>query len=226
MTQTVRPVRPSPVQLNGSGAGSKRVRSQSRGRVVVAVVGLVVLAVSWAAFEALVPKTAHARVLLVATRSIRAGQVVGSGDVRAVSVASSQFAGVPATERAEVVGHMAGLDIGSGQLLVAADLGGAPGPGVGESVVGMALAAGRLPAGLAPGDTVDVVDTPGASSQGGASAPGAVVGAELTSGRVLSVGPSADGTTTLVSVVVPTSAADSVAVASAAAAVSLIWVPR
>ena len=229
MTQTFRPISSPPVQINGSGPPGKRARSQRRARVAVAAAGVAVLVLALVLFEALLPKTANQHPVLVATRSIRSGEVIGPADVRVVSVASAQLAAVPASRRAQVVGHTAGLDIGAGQPLVAEDVGGAPGPGPGESVVGVSLAGGRFPGGLGAGDSVVVVDTPGTGSTTGSAAEAALAsgpGTELASGRVLGLARSSDGTRTEVALVVPAAKSDAVAAASATDSVSLVWVPR
>jgi hypothetical protein len=186
-------------------------------------VGLVMLALAVGLFAVLTPTAPQSRPLLVATRTIRAGEVISGSDVKAVSVASSQVSGVPASRRDQFVGRTAGLDIGTGQPLVEADLGGGPGPGPGEAVLGLSLADGRFPSTLSVGDAVVVVDTPTATSSGSTpSAPGV----ELASGRILSVSRSGDGTHTDVSLIVPTSRSDGVAAASAADSVSLVWITQ
>jgi hypothetical protein len=213
--------------MNGASRSTARSRRQPRGRLAVGAVGLLVLALAVAVFEAMVPKAPGSRAVLVATRSIRAGEVMGAADLKALAVASSQLAGIPASSRDRVVGQRAGLDIGAGQALVDADVGGAPGPGAGEAVVGVSLADGRFPNGLAAGDTVVVVDTPGS---GAANQPVATTksgpGVELAAGRVMNVVRTTDGTRMNVAMIVPTSTADAVAAASASDSVSLVWVTR
>lgn len=229
MTQTLRPAAPVSAQFNGNGgvgpAQQRRRRVQSR--VGVVVLGLVVVAMAVLLFESLVPKTPQAHEVLVAVRQIRAGAVIGPSDLGAVSVASSQLRGIPVSDRDRVVGQTAALDVAAGQALVTADVGGGAGPTAGQAVVGLSLEAGRLPVGLAVGDTVVVVLTPGSASGSLAAVPGPPSGGtELGSGRVLTVGPSADGTRTNVSLVLGTASADAVAATSATDSVSLVWIPR
>jgi hypothetical protein len=185
---------------------------------------LVTLALSVVAFEALVPRAPESHDVLVATRSIRAGEVIGAGDVKAITVASSQLQAVGAASRQQVVGRTATLDVAAGQPLVDADLGQSSGPGPGNAVVGLSLSDGRFPGDVATGDTVVVVDTPAAA--GGSSTPATGPGVELASGRILTVARSSDGTKTEITLVVPTSLSDAVASASAADSVSLVWVTK
>jgi len=223
MEQALRVRGPSPTQSNGSAlAAPGGKRTQSRGRLVAAVTGLVVLALAWLVFDSLVPAAPRSRPLLAATVSIPAGQVITQGDIQVVTVASSGFAGIPSSSATLVVGRRAGLDIGPGQLLVQADVGGTAGPAAGESVVGLALPDGRFPVGLSAGDSVVVVDTPPAA--GGTDAAAGTAPMELAAGRVLTVGRSSDGSSTLVSLVVPAAGANGVTLASAADSVSLVWV--
>lgn len=227
MTQTSWVARPTWPQLNGTGPGTvARPRAPRRGRLVVGAVGLVVMALAVVVFETLVPRAPHSRDVLVASRSIPAGEVITANDLKAITVASSQLAGVPASSRDEVVGRTAGLDIGGGQPLVPSDIGGSPGPGPGEAVVGVSLADGRFPAALVAGDTVVVVDTPGSTGAAPVGATAATPDVELASGQVLSVAGSSDGTSTDVALVVPMAASDAVAAASATDSVSLVWVAQ
>jgi hypothetical protein len=224
-----RPPKPAgnAAHMNGARPSATRSRPQPRGRLAVGAVGLLVLALAVAVFEAMVPKAPNSRAVLVATRSIRAGEVMAAGDVKAVTVASSQLAGIAASRRDRVVGQRAGLDIGAGQALVDADVGASAGPGTGEAVVGASLADGHFPNGLAAGDTVVIVDTPGSGTANqpvAATKPGP--GVELAAGRVLNITRTPDGTRMNVAMVVPTSTADAVAAASASDSVSLVWVPR
>jgi hypothetical protein len=200
-----------------------------RGRLLVGVAGVALVALAVATFESLVPQAPHSRQVLVAARAIRAGQTIGGGDLAVMTVASANLTGVPVSERDRVVGRTAGFDVAPGQPLVPADVAGAPGPGSGEAVVGLSLAAGRLPDGLTPGDVVVVVDTPARSAASATAATGAAPSGgpvELATGRVFSLGRSPDGTRTDLSLVVPAGAADGVAQAAAADEVSVAWVSR
>jgi hypothetical protein len=237
MTQTLQPAPPRPAHANGTdSAVAQQLRRRRQGRAAVAALGLVALAMAVLVFEALVPQAPHSRQVLVAARQIRAGQVIGRSDLAVMTVASSQLNAVLSADRDQVVGRTAGFDVAPGQPLVPADVGGARGPAPGEAVVGLALGGGRLPDGLAAGDAVVVVDTPGSAGGAGlgasqsASSPVSSAasnkGAELGSGRVLSVGRSPDGTRMDVSLVLPATSADAVAEAAAADSVSLLWVSR
>jgi hypothetical protein len=208
-------------------AEARRVRRRSQ--LPLLAVGVVLLGLSAAVFAALVPRAAHVRAVLVAARPIRAGQTIGGGDLRVVELASSGVTGVPVGDRARVVGRVAAFDVAAGQPLVAADVGGAPGPSAGEAVVGVALLPGRLPDGLAAGDNVVVVATTAPAGSVVPSLGGQASGlgsGELARARVLAIGLSPDGSRTDVSLVVPAGSADGVAEAAAVGGVSVVWVAR
>ena len=208
-------------------------RRRRQGRAVLIVVGVGLLGGALAGFELLVPQAPQAHSVLVASGPIRAGQVIGAGDLRAATIASSQVTAIPVTSRDQVVGRTAAFDVAPGQPLVRADVGDAIGPSAGREVVGVFLAPGRFPDGLVAGESVVVLNTPGSQATGsGSGAPPSVNAspagsvAQLATGRVISVALSADGTHTKVSLEISPASADAVASASASDAVSLVWVPR
>ncbi len=197
------------------------------------VVGVALLGAALAGFEVLVPQAPQAHSVLVAAGPIRAGQVIGGGDLRAATIASSQVTAIPATSRDQVVGRTAAFDVAPGQPLVQADVGDATGPTAGRVVVGVFLPPGRFPDGLAAGETVVVLNTPGSQGAGSGSTPPAPANAspaasvaQLATAKVVTVALAADGTHTKVSLEVPAASADAVAASSASDSVSLVWVPR
>jgi hypothetical protein len=211
-----------------AGPGTER-RPYRRRRLPLVAAGLVLVGLSVAVFAALVPRAPHARAVLVAARPIRAGQAINPGDVRVAELASSAVAGIGVAERGRVLGRLAAFDVAPGQPLVAADVGGPPGPAPGEAIVGVALAPGRLPDRLAVGDSVVVLSTPAAGPGGAGSAGGQPAGSapgELARARVFALGSSPDGSRLDVSLVVPAGSADAVAAAAAAGSVSVVWVAR
>ena len=228
MTQTIQTPPLGRAQTNGSGDSSalQLRRRRRKSRAVLAVVGLALLGGAVSIFETLVPRAPHTQSVLVAARPIRAGAVIRGADLAVADLASAQVSAVPITERDGVVGHTAAFDVAPGQPLVAADVGAAPGPAPGEAVIGLSLAAGRLPDSLAPGNVVIVVATAGRPAAGASATSGAGGSAELARGRVFAVGRSPDGTRTDVSLVLPAVVADGVAQAAALDQVSLLWVNR
>jgi Flp pilus assembly protein CpaB len=172
--------------------------------------------------------------VLASSQSLAAGHILEPGDLRVVDVSTDGGLGflLAATE-SSVVGRPLAVPVGSGAPLVSSDLGSPPATGRGEAVVGVLCKAGQYPPSLAPGDTVEIVDTgvgtasatAGAGLSAGAPAGSSPIG--LLTATVLGIDAPTDTATvgTVVSLRVSASDAPSVARAAAAGRISLILVP-
>lgn len=153
--------------------------------------------------------------VLVASRAIEAGTVIGAGDLRVAELAgAAELDTLPASFRDELVGATAISDVRADAVLSGGMFSeGAP-VGPGEAVVGVVLEPGAVPVPrLRPDDTVEVVRLGGGTGEGAAT--------PLTRARVLAVRAVSESTPTrAVSLVVP--GGDAVAVADAAGA-GRIW---
>ena len=167
-----------PLSAQGAGRGSR-----SWGVVLLAsllVVGSGLAVAAWGL-------NAGDRVSVVAIgTNIAKGQEVSRSDLVSVSVAGLPDA-VPIADVDQVVGEVAATDLLAGQVLTANLVTpSAVVPAEGEATVGLALDPNRVPAGLVPGDLVDVVAVPSADS--GAVQPGTATPQVLaTSAEVLVV---------------------------------------
>jgi hypothetical protein len=107
--------------------------------------------------------------VLAVARPVPAGATIRDADLRVVRVVPG--AGVEVVteaERATVVGGTATVPLVAGALLAPAHVGAVMWPPAGESVVGVPVAAGRMPAGLSTGSRVSVlVRADGAPGQPG-----------------------------------------------------------
>jgi hypothetical protein len=164
--------------------------------------------------------------VLVLTRSVDAGHVLASSDLRSANVSSGGGVGtVPAASEASVVGRTLAVPVAAGSLLNPEALGSGRALRAGEAMVGLALKPGTFPSSLAPGDHVRVVDTTSASSTSGTAPPrDATVGA---TGVVMAIGASAsagDGAA-VVSLRLQDGKADGVAQLAAADHASLVLIP-
>lgn len=134
--------------------------------LAVALVGAGILA-STAVYSA----TNHRVPVLVAEANVPAGALITVSDIGTVSV--SVGAGVqviPASQKSQVVGQVAGTTLHPGMLLTAAELATQRPPDHGQVLVPLPVRPSALPAsGLLPGDQVLVVATPGAQGQAGAA---------------------------------------------------------
>ena len=181
--------------------------------------GVLLIAVCAFGIRAWALNVGHRTQVLVVARPVQAGSVIKASDLTTAGVsADHSVAGLPASAASQVVGKVAADNLVPGTLLVRAEVGGGPLVRPGSSVVGLDLKPGMFPAALQVGDPVAVVSTPTQASSGGG---GTVMVARAT---VFSLATSPDGTSTLVSVVVPSGQASAVAAAAAQDAVSLVWI--
>lgn len=217
-------------------------------RSMLTVVSALVVLASVAIFSGLYSSADHQVAVVMVTRAIEPGQRITAGDLGSVGVSTSGgLAPIPVADASELSGTWAKEAIPAGSLLTLADVTSARPLTGGAAVVGLALKDGQLPSGgVAPGDHVMIVLTPGAGSvlpttgsvDGTSEATGGAVGsggADGTSGVLVANAavfgvdlPSANsssGAAELVSVEVPTTLAASVATAAAADQVSVVLLP-
>ncbi|MBW3069593.1 MULTISPECIES: SAF domain-containing protein [unclassified Actinomyces] len=144
---------------------ASRLPSAPRERRPLLAALAVLLIVGGALLAGLLATRADHRVeVLVAARTVRAGQVITDEDLASTPVSSTLGTLIQATQAEQVIGHTARVEIAEGQLLDTSQLLTSPLPGAGSQVVGVSLESGRFPAGgLAAGDVVDVVDINGGS---------------------------------------------------------------
>ncbi|MFZ0530121.1 MAG: SAF domain-containing protein [Propionicimonas sp.] len=156
---------------------------------------------------------------VVAVRAaVARGQVISAEDLMVVRVAVDPAVQVvPAGQLTAVAGKRAAADLIPGSLLVPAGFTDLTVPHTGESLVGVALAIGKLPAEqLHPGDNVRLIQTP-ADQEEVSAAPVAI---DAVVQGVSEVG--SDGQTIVVDVVVPSSQAAGVAARAATGRVALV----
>ncbi len=156
--------------------------------------------------------------VVVARSTVSRGAVITAGDVTTARVSlDPTVASIPAAQMSTVVGKRAALDIAAGGLLTPADVASEVVPAQGETVVGLSLVNGMLPAiALQAGDRVRVVQTPGAQGQVGDSPPVTV------SATVVAVTRSSDGQSTLVDLLVSADAAPDLAARAATGKVAVV----
>ncbi len=124
------------------------------------VVGCALAAVVWSA------SSTGGDAVLALVNPIARGQVVTLEDLKSVEVSTQEDVGlIPRTESGQVVGRRALAPLPAGALLSASQFATTSPVEPGEAVVGLALGQGEYPiGGMAPGDVMSVVLTPG---QGG-----------------------------------------------------------
>jgi hypothetical protein len=188
---------------------------------------LVVLLGGLLAFAAGRMLTSHAEVLAVA-RDVQVGSTITADDLTVANIpADPNLSPIPADEQSQVVGMVAQVPLSRGELLTRAQVGTGSRLAAGELLVALPLKEGQFPArGLAPGQQVLIVPTPG--STGSTSGTGATSGTpgRPIEGTVAEVG-AANPTTQVTVVDVRVGEADGPTVAQLASTgnLALILVP-
>lgn len=188
---------------------------------------MIVVAVAMVAFGALlgflVWSMSSTSVEVVAMRSaVDRGEVISSDDLMLVRVTVDPAVQiVPGAQLGEIVGKRAASDLVAGSLLSPAGVAGKVAPATGESIVGVALAVGKLPAEpLRVGDKVRLVQTPADQ----ADVPATQIAIDAVIQNVPEM--SEDGQTVVVDLLVPSSRAAEVAARAATGRVALVLESR
>ncbi|MFI0411985.1 SAF domain-containing protein [Actinomadura sp. 3N508] len=143
------------------------------------VIGMLLMLTGALSAAYLYTETGDRTSVVMVTRDIPVGSPIDAWDVATTQVDAGQgVALVPGRQLRQVVGRVASVDLRKGTLLAPSQVTTALSPRTGQQVVPIALKASQLPArGLAPGDQVLVIATPG---QQGQSPPTAAGGDQLT----------------------------------------------
>lgn len=156
--------------------------------------------------------------VVVAKVTVPRGAVIAASDLMVARVSlDPAVASIPASQASTVVGQRAALDIAAGGLLTPAVIAPEIVPAKGQTVVGLALGNGMMPAiPLKTGDDVRVVQTPGAQGQIGEVSPVTVTA------KVVAVTRSENGESALVDLLVGADAAPDLAARAATGKVAVV----
>ena len=208
---------------NGSSAPPTIAPVRRRRRSLpMAAVALLCMALSVAAFVGLQLNADHRVPVLAVSRQVRAGSTLTDSDLSVVELpADNGLSTVAADDRSAVVGRTVAVELEAGSLLSMAGLGPARPVPNGQAIVAVGVTASADPLGsIAVGEQVEIVSVD-KGSDGSQAASGQV----LTTGRVVDVTPSGDGSdTATVSVAVPSADAAQVAAASVAQQAAVVVV--
>ena len=210
---------------NGQSASSPFRLEPPRRKVQVPqlLIAVFLVAISALVTVVLFSRAAAREPVLALAQPVERGQVVGSGDLMVVYVATDDPIATLSSEAASgLVGLTAVADLEAGTILTPAHFVSRSLLDAGEGVVGLALSPGEYPIPLlAPGDLVDVVlADPVSVEAGGAAADAVVASAEVFD--VAELGTQGDR---FVSLRMNAEAASEVARAAAAGRVRLVLVP-
>ncbi|MGQ0467998.1 MAG: SAF domain-containing protein [Sporichthyaceae bacterium] len=218
MTTTTQPA--IPIQGGqAQGTAQRRplpTRSRRPGLIAAAVLLIVGCALTGAL---LVSRAGDTSEVLVATRPVPAGHVIGAGDVGVTRVAGSVRA-IDAGDSATVIGRTAAVGLVAGQVLNRDMVAAAAVPAANQAMIGVALRPGQFPAdGLAIGDRVLAVQIPAAND------PAANAAKALTTAEVygLRTDPTSS-TDTLVTLLLPLDQANRVMTQAAVGRIGLVKV--
>jgi hypothetical protein len=172
--------------IPGSLAPLPRQRRRSMLALGLVLAGLGALIAAWA-----FTSSSHRVMVLAVTRDVPAGAHVTTADLTPEAVAvGSGVKTIPARQESQVTGEVAAVGLVAGTLLAPSDLTSALVPGPGQQLVPVALKAVQLPAsGLAPGEQVLIVATPGSAGQAGSAQSGPASLAQDAPATVYQVSP-------------------------------------
>jgi hypothetical protein len=160
--------RPEPEPgTNGPAISPARLRELPRRRrpamiaLAAALIGAGILASA-----VLYQRADHQVPVLLVKQEVPAGSVITASDIGTTTIAAGPgLQVIPARQEAQVIGLVAATSLQPGTLLAASELTSRLAPGPGQELVPVALKPSQLPAsGLAPGDQVLAVPTPGSGS--------------------------------------------------------------
>jgi len=212
-----------PAVQQGPAAGTQRLpRPPGRRRPAVAALAVLLAVGGAAAAGILAVRIDERRPVLVAARTIAAGQKIAEGDLAVTRVSAEGLRLVPADDLDRIVGRYAAQEIPSRRLIDTRMVSAKGLLQQGSAAVGVALQAGRAPAsGLRPGDEVQVVSV----DQDGT---GTVLAERATVSSVSekSSGSFGSGTDPVATVIVKASQAPAVASAAAADKVAIVLLER
>jgi hypothetical protein len=149
---------------------SARLRSLPRRRRPAVIALAIAMAGAGVVLSAAVYQRADHQVSdVLVTRPVPAGARIGSADLGTTSVSlGSGVDVIPAAQLQQVVGEIAAVDLRPSTLLASSELTTSQPPGPGQAIVPAPIRPADLPAsGIAPGDDVLIVATPGDQGQPG-----------------------------------------------------------
>lgn len=179
----------APGRLNGKGGDASDTRSgttprpappsaapRSRRRPGLLLLGVALVAVGGLATAWVVAQAGDRTAVVVTARALEFGDVVTAADLTTAEISLDPSVSiVPADERDTLVGQVATAAVPAGAIVAAGAFAAEGPPTDGESLVGLALPTGRLPAEpLAAGDVVLVVPTPAQGAEPPLTPPEAV----------------------------------------------------
>lgn len=209
-----------------SAAASRRVNK--RGATLSVLVILLGGVIAFAAARMLTKHTA----VLVISHSVAAGSTITNQDLTTAEISSDpNLSPVKASDRQDVVGKIAKVNLSPGELVSRSQFGSSDGFTAGQVMVALPLKDGQFPGrGLKPGQKVKVVNTPGdAANQDGTGSGGSGLSgktAQVFAATVSDVGHrNSDSQVTVIDVRVPADEAVPVAQLASTGNAAIVLLP-
>lgn len=188
------------------------------------VLGLVLILVGGALAAQGYLRVGGRSAVLTVARPIAAGHSIAAQDLTEVRISVDPAVhAVPASDRNQIVGRVAAVDLLPQSLLPREAVAAASVPAPAQAIVGVALKPGQMPNNLKAGDSVMIVLTPPANG-GGPAAAGQAARVLVDHAEVFDLRAADADQSTVVSVVVAREQAAAVANAQATGQVSLVLV--
>lgn len=196
-------------------------RSGRQRRPGMVAAGVVVIAGCATVAAALAVRSDHRVAVLAVARPVSAGQTVGEADLRVARISGSGVSAMAAASLSSVVGETATSSLAPGTLLEPSMLTRQPLPAPGAEVVAVAVKSAQVPAGLAAGRRVSLVQVAASGGRSGAGADPVMV----ASAPVVALRTEGSGDVTVLSVQVPAEVAPAVAQSAAAGTLAVTLLP-
>ena len=223
---------PQSLSVNGNGyravtppAGPRLRKRERAQRGLIAAGVVLVLACGLGAGLLFEHQGGKVSVIKVA-KAVPAGHTIEASDLTTAQMASNDIPAYAGNHMGEVVGKTAAVGLVPGEILNKAMVTTGAATPSGYVVAGVSLKPGQLPAGgVSAGDQVMVILLPAQSSGSSSSVSGSGATVLENSVRVSASVASSDGTSTVVSLLIPRSDAPQLAQANNAGLVALTQVP-
>jgi hypothetical protein len=202
-----------------TAVASATQRLARRNRTRIALGAFLVVACALAAVV-LFSRAGNRHPVLAVTHRVNAGSTISTSDLVEVMVsADASVATVPASQRAQLVGQVATVDLVPGSLIAPGQFDARPRDTANEAIVGATLKEGQFPPELRAGDRVLVIEVPGDN------APNSNGTTTSVNGTIVSVDPSTAQGGVTVALAVDPSHAQAVAVDAARGRLTVVIAP-
>lgn len=136
--------------------------TKSRRRPAIIAIGIAVAIVGGLGTVSLYSAASRSQSYLVTKDSVARGATITGGDLSTINIVGGQSGtAIPASDTAQLIGHVATVDLPAGSLLTTKNTASELPLAAGKSIVGISLTAAQMPSvSMSSGQQVRIVDTP------------------------------------------------------------------